>query len=217
MARNQRPQRRNCKAPSRVKTPAAYSSPASKMRAHRQWRLAPWVTPREVFAEVPSTLIPSYPDLPMENVYPQTARTNISCLHLRQPAGRGAYFPFDIHRTFWEVLCVDHLKLLRNTVLWAYHEAPIIEVDGPGFIDVTAWRNADSVTIHLVNLTNPMAMKGPYRDFFPIGPHTIRLKLPGDPHAKQARLLVAGKPVDLLRSGSLLTLNAPPPFWITRL
>ena len=145
----------------------------------------------------------------MENVYPRTARTNISCLHLRQPAGPIAYFPFDIHRTFWEFFCVDHLKLLRNTVLLDNHETPIIEVDGPGFIDVTAWRNADSVTIHLVNLTNPMAMKGPYRDFFPIGPHTIRLKLPGDPHAKQARLLVAGKPVDLLRSGSLLTLNAP--------
>jgi hypothetical protein len=167
------------------------------------------VTPREIFEEVPFTLIPSYPDLPMEKVYPRTARTNISCLHLRQPAGRVAYFPFDIDRTFWEVLCVDHLKLLRNTVLWANNEAPIIEVGGPGLIDVTAWRNADSVTIHLVNLTNPMAMKGPYRDFFPIGPHTIRLSLPGDLHAKQARLLVAGKPVDLLRSGSLLTLNVP--------
>ena len=167
------------------------------------------VTPREVFAEVPFTLIPSYPDLPMEKVYPRTARTDISCLYLRQAAGRVAYFPFDIDRTFWEVLSVDHLKLLRNTVLWANNEAPIIEVDGPGFIDVTVWRNADSVTIHLVNLTNPMAMKGPFRDFFPIGPHTIRLKLPDDLHGKQARLLVAGKPVDLLRSGSLLTLNVP--------
>ena len=77
------------------------------------------VTPREKFAETPFTLIPSYPDLPMEKVYPRVAKTDISCLYLRQPAGRVAYFPFDIDRTFWEVLSEDHLKMMRNTVLWA--------------------------------------------------------------------------------------------------
>lgn len=167
------------------------------------------VRPRETFAEVPITLIPSYPDLPMEKVYPRTARTDISCLYLRQPAGRVAYFPFDIDRTFWEVLCADHLKLLRNTVLWANNEAPVVEVDGPGLLDVTAWRNPGSITIHLVNLTNPMAMKGPYRDFFPIGPHTVKLRLPGDLQAKHARLLVADKSIDLSRSGSLVTIRVP--------
>ena len=29
------------------------------------------------------------------------------------------YFPWDADRTFWEVLDVDHAKLLRNAVLWA--------------------------------------------------------------------------------------------------
>jgi hypothetical protein len=167
------------------------------------------VKPRETFAEVPFTLIPSYPDLPMEKVYPRTARTDISCLFLRQPAGRVAYFPFDIDRTFWEVLCVDHLKLLRNTVLWAHNEVPVVEVEGPGLLDVAVWRNPGSITIHLVNLTNPMAMKGPYRDFFPIGPHTVKLALPGDLHAKQARLLVADKSIDLSRSGTQLAVRLP--------
>ena len=69
------------------------------------------VTPREKFAETPFTLIPTYPDLPMEKVYPRVAQTDISCLYLRQPAGRVAYFPFDIDRTFWEVLSPDHLKV----------------------------------------------------------------------------------------------------------
>jgi hypothetical protein len=167
------------------------------------------VRPRETFAEVPFTLIPSYPDLPMEKVYPRTARTDISCLYLRQPAGRVAYFPSDIDRTFWEVLCVDHLKLLRNTVLWANNEAPVVEVEGPGLIDVTVWRNPGSITIHLVNLTNPMAMKGPYRDFFPIGPHILKLDLPSHLQAKQAQLLVANKSIDMSRSGSQLTVRVP--------
>ena len=84
------------------------------------------VTPREKFDEVPLTLIPSYPDLPMEKVYPREPHTNIAEVYLREfpaeaskPAGRVAYYPFDLDRTFWEVLCVDHFKLLRNTVEWA--------------------------------------------------------------------------------------------------
>jgi hypothetical protein len=55
----------------------------------------------------------------MEKVYPRVAKTDISCLYLRKPAGRVAYFPFDIDRTFWEVLSADHLKVMRNTLLWA--------------------------------------------------------------------------------------------------
>ncbi len=167
------------------------------------------VKPRARFAETPLTLIPSYPDLPMEKVYPRQAKTDISCLYLRQPAGRVAYFPFDIDRTFWEVLCADHLKLLRNTVAWANHEPSMVEVVGPGLMDVTAWRNPDSITIHMVNLTNPMAMKGPYRDFFPVGPQILKLRLTADHPVKQARLLVADKVVAIERNGSTLTVTVP--------
>jgi hypothetical protein len=167
------------------------------------------VAPREKFAATPLTLIPSYPDLPMEKVYPRTGKTGISCLYLRQPAGRVAYFPFDIDRTFWEVLSVDHLKVLRNTVLWADSDPPVIEVDGPGLLDVTLWRGPGCITIHLVNLTNPMTMKGPYRDFFPIGPQTVKLRLPGGLQAKQAHLLVADRSVSIEHSGATLTLTVP--------
>jgi hypothetical protein len=167
------------------------------------------VAPRAAFAETPFTLIPSYPDLPMEKVYPRTPRTDISCLYLRQAAGRVAYFPFDIDRTFWEVLCADHLKVLRNTLLWANDEEPVVDVDGPGLLDVTAWRNSSAVTIHLVNLTNPMAMKGPYRDFFPVGPHTVRLRLPAGVEAKSARLLAADKTIAVERSRATVSVVIP--------
>ncbi len=71
-----------------------------------------------------------------------------------------------------------------------------------------------AITIHLVNLTNPMAMKGPYRDFFPVGPHTVRLdltrvNLPGEVGGRQAQLLVAEKGVEVSRSGSALTVTVP--------
>ncbi len=167
------------------------------------------VTPREKFAETPFTLIPSYPDLPMEMVYPRVSKTDISCLYIRQMAGRVAYVPFDLDRTFWEVLSDDHLKMLRNTLLWANNEEPVVEVEGPGLLDVTAWRNSGSITIHLVNLTNPMTMKGPFRDFFPVGAQTVRLRVPGDVQVKQARLLATGKTVEMKRAGSVVTLTVP--------
>jgi hypothetical protein len=167
------------------------------------------VTPREKFAETPFTLIPSYPDLPMEKVYPRVPKTDISCLYARQPAGRVAYFPFDVDRTFWEVLSADHLKMMRNTLAWVHNEPPQVEVDGPGFLDVTAWRNVGAITIHLVNLTNPMAMKGPYRDFFPVGPHTVRVRLPAGVQAKRARLLAADKEVALELSGAVVSVTVP--------
>ncbi|GAC1504620.1 MAG: family 10 glycosylhydrolase [Steroidobacteraceae bacterium] len=167
------------------------------------------VSPREKFGEMPLTLIPSYPDLPMEKVYPRVPKTDISCLYLRHAKGRVAYFPFDIDRTFWEVLNEDHLKVLRNTVQWANREEPMVQVSGPGLLDTTIWRNERSITVHLVNLTNPMAMKGPYRDFFPVGPHRIKLRLPEGLHVKHARLLVADKVVAIDRSGLGLTVVVP--------
>lgn len=167
------------------------------------------VKPREPFAETPFTLIPSYPDLPMEEVYPRVPRTNISCLYLRRQGGRVAYFPFDVDRTFWDVLCADHLNMMLNTVRWATNESPAVQVDGPGLLDVTAWRNPGSITIHLVNLTNPMAMKGPYRSFFPTGPQTVTLNLSEASKATQARLLVADKIVPVEHSGSALSVTVP--------
>ncbi len=172
------------------------------------------VEPREPFAQTPLTLIPSYPDLPMEKVYPRGPKSTTSALYLREHAagptsGRVAYFPMDIDRTFWEILAEDHSKLLRNTVDWATNTPRTVEVTGPGFLDVTAWHNRDAIVLHLVNLTNPMAMKGPYRDFFPVGAQQITLRLPAAAHATTARLRVANKPAEIHRTGQALQLTVP--------
>jgi hypothetical protein len=143
----------------------------------------------------PLTLIPSYPDLPMEDVYPRVTKTDTRELYLRDLGrSRVTYFPWDIDRTFWDVLAVDHLTLLRNAVAWTCNETPPVEVDGPGVLDVTAWRQRDSMTVHLVNLTNPMMMKGPLRETIPVGPLTVRIRLPpgASPNVKSVTLLTAG-------------------------
>jgi Hypothetical glycosyl hydrolase 6/Beta-galactosidase trimerisation domain len=167
------------------------------------------VKPTKAFPS-PLTLIPSYPDLPMEDVYPRVPRTDTRELFL-QDLGRSrvVYIPWDIDRTFWEVLCIDHGRLLRNAIAWAANEPAPVEIEGPGMIDVTVWRQRDSLTVHLVNLTNPMMMKGPLREVIPVGPLTARIRLPGGARAKKVQLLTAGSSPRVQEAGGVLTVTVP--------
>ena len=163
------------------------------------------------FPAPPLTLIPSYPDLPMEQVYARQPKTDIAQAFLRELPGGGrvAYLPWDLDRTFWEALDVDHGKLLRNTVAWATNEPALISVDGPGVLDVTFWQQKNSFTIHLVNLTNPMLMHGPIRDYFPVGEQRLQIRLPAGLRAKSVRLLVAGATPAFRQSGDVVELSVP--------
>jgi len=144
-------------------------------------------------APSPLTLIPSYPDLPMEMVYTRLPKTNIPGVYARQLGrGRVVYFPWDIDRTFWEVLDMDHARLLKNAVLWASNGDQPLEVTGAGILDVALWEQKNSMTVHLVNLTNPMMMKGPIREIIPCPAQHIRVKLPEGKRAAGVQLLVAG-------------------------
>lgn len=172
------------------------------------WRLE--VGPKDKPRQMPITLVPSYPDLPMEKVYPREPKTDIAEVYLQEfGAGRVVYFPWDIDRTYWEVLCLDHFKLLRNAVEWATNEPPVVEVTGTGLLDVTVWKDQGRTVVHLVNLTNPMTMKGPYREFFPVGEQKIKLRLSTAISSDTARLLVAKKDVKINQSGAEVTVVVP--------
>jgi hypothetical protein len=158
----------------------------------------------------PVTLIPTYPDLPMEDVYPRVKHTTTRELYLREIGkSRVAYIPWDIDRTLWDVMCVDHLRLLRNTIEWATNEPAPAIVSGPGVIDVTVWRQRDSMTVHLVNLTNPMMMKGPLREVIPVGSQQLTVRLPEGTRPRKVQLLTAGKSVDFKTTGQAITLSVP--------
>jgi hypothetical protein len=166
--------------------------------------------PAARFEGRPITLIPSYPDLPMEMVYPRVARTDTAEVFARQVGkGRVVYFPWDIDRTFWEVLSLDHGRLLRNAIDWAANEESPIQVEGQGFFDVTAWKQKQSMTVHLVNLTNPMLMKGPYRELIPSPPQKVRVKLPASARMRNVQLLAAGQTPPTRVTNGWLELTVP--------
>jgi hypothetical protein len=146
----------------------------------------------------------------MEKVYPRTAKTDVAEVYLSEPgAGRVVYFPWNIDRIFWEVLAVDHGTLLRNAVQWATNEEPPVRVEGLGILDVTVWRQADSMTVHLVNLTNPMMMKGPFRELIPVGEQRVKVRLPEEATARKVHLLVADCAVPVQQDGRHLSVTVP--------
>ncbi len=150
------------------------------------------VSPTLYFGAAPLTRVPSYPDLPMEDVYPRQPKTDIPEIYLREVgASRLAYFPGDIDRSFWEVLDPDHGRIIANTVRWALNEPDFVTVNGPGVLDIAVWEQDASRTVHIVNLTNPMLMKGPMRELYPVGPLEVSLRLPKDRRPKETQLLVS--------------------------
>ena len=159
----------------------------------------------------PLMTVPSYPDLPMEEVYPRETRTDIPGVILRSAAmGRVVYFPWDIDRTFWEVMSPDHGVVLANAVRWAANEEQPVRVEGPGILDVAVWRQSSSVAVHMVNLTNPMMLKGPFREILPVAGQTVRLRLPEGAAARDVRFLVSETRAQWRQSGVWIETTTPP-------
>jgi hypothetical protein len=165
------------------------------------------VTPKRDFPS-PVTLIPTYPDLPMEDVYPRIEETDTRELYLSESGkGRIAYFPGDLDRSFWQIQSTDHGKLIRNTLRWALNEASIADVQTKGVVDVAVWRQKDSMTVHVVNLTNPMMMKGPVRELFPIEAK-VRIRIPENTRVTNVQLLMSGTKPQFENKDGVISLNA---------
>ena len=159
----------------------------------------------------PLTLVPSYPDLPMEEVFARVPHTDTPGVFLREHGkGRAIYFPFDIDRTFWEVLAQDHGTVLKNAVAWAYNGEQPLTVTGKGVIDVSLWQQKGSVTAHLVNLTNPMMMKGPVRELIPSPVQKVRIRVPKGEKVRSVKLLVSDAHPRHREVNGVVELEVPP-------
>lgn len=158
----------------------------------------------------PLIVVPSYPDLPMEEVFPRPDKIKEAGVFIREIGrGRVVYFPWDIGRTFWYVLNVDHGKLLRNAVLWATNEPAPVTVAGPGVVDLSIWTQKDSMTVHLVNLTNPMMMKGPVREVIPVPRQRATIRVPDDRRIARVHLLVGKTDIPYRQDRDAVELEVP--------
>ena len=76
-------------------------------------------------------------------------------------------------------------------------------------LDLACWRQKDSTTVHMVNLTNPMMMKGPIREVFPVGPFVVEVDLPAGMEPKEVKLLTAGTAAVYTRTAGGIRVEVP--------
>jgi hypothetical protein len=84
-----------------------------------------------------------------------------------------------------------------------------VTVRGPGVLDVSVWTQQNSMTVHLVNLTNPMMMKGPVREIIPLSRQTVRVKIPAGKTISALHLLVSKAKAEYRISDGSLELEVP--------
>ena len=65
------------------------------------------------------------------------------------------------------------------------------------------------MTVHLVNLTNPTMMKGPFRELIPVGEQRVVVRLPQGARVRRVQLLREGREPPVQQDGARLSLNVP--------
>jgi hypothetical protein len=142
------------------------------------------------------TFIPAFPAYPPENSWMRTPRTQIPGLIVREQKGaRIAYLPADIDRRYEQGNIPDHGDLLGNVVRWAAKDTIPLEVKGPGLIDCHLYRQQDRLVLHLVNLTSAGTWRTPVEELIPVGPLTVRMKVPEEVTWKRLLLTVSAETV----------------------
>lgn len=143
--------------------------------------------------EVPFRFVPDFPDLPMEEVYPREAPRDPAIVTREHPSGgRTAYAAFNLGAVYWEALQSDHGQVIVNLVDWALGGRRQVRVEGVGLVDVAVRERDGGLLVGLVNLDNPMAMRGQMHWLRPLDPQVLRVALPAGASGAQARLVVAG-------------------------
>lgn len=156
------------------------------------------------------TVVPGFVAYPPELSYPLQPKTNEPAIVLKEKgASRLAYFPGDIERTMWLSGNTDLSRLLQNSIRWVLAGKAPVTVEGQGLIEVTAWETEPGFAVHILNYTNPNAHRGWIREFYPIGPQTVRMQLPAGRHITRVELLRAEKDIPFRLTGETVEFTVP--------
>jgi hypothetical protein len=139
---------------------------------------------------VPLTFVPEFPIYPPETAWMRTPKTDIPGLVLK---GRAAYLAADLDRRFGRENLPDHGDLLANLVRWAAGDRIPLQVDGRGLVDCSLYTQADRLILHLVNLTSAATWRAPIHELIPVGPFTVKVRLPKEVRGAKVRQLVSGR------------------------
>lgn len=149
-----------------------------------------------------ATVVPGFVRYPPELAYPTQRQTDEPAVVLRESGkSRTVWFPGDIERTYWITGHTDLLQLLQNAIRWVSHEERVVQVEGPGLVEVFCWETAPGYAVHLLNYNTPNAFHGWLQSENPVGPQRVTLKLPNGANVKSVELLRSSqKPAFIFRN-----------------
>jgi putative glycosyl hydrolase-like family 6 (GHL6) protein len=152
---------------------------------------------------VPLTYVPPFPVFPPETAWMREPKTDIPGLVLNASNSRRvAYLAADLDRRYAHGNLPDHATLLANLVRWAAGDRIGLEVHGAGLLDCQVYRQAGRLIVHVVNLSNEGAWRGPLDELIAVGPLEVRVRMPEDVRGRKIECLVSGlKPALGLRQG----------------
>ena len=158
---------------------------------------------------MPLTFVPPFPTYPPETAWMRQPKTDIPGVILSTHTNaRVAYMPADIDRRYALEHLPDHARLLANVVRWAAGPAVPLSVEGPGLVDCHLYEQNGRIILHLVNLTSEATWRAPLDELIPVGPFTVKIRLPPKARAGSARLLVSGtsRPAAIENGMAVLTI-----------
>lgn len=134
--------------------------------------------------------IPDSPTMPTHRARLPSPNSDVSVLAWRDDAPPMVYLAMDFDAAFAEHQLPDHGRLLVNAVHVALAgRPPLVSVSGSGLLDVRPWRQAQSMTVYLVNLDTPALYGGPVGALSPVGPQDVRVRVDGAASVRGVRLL----------------------------
>jgi len=111
---------------------------------------------------------------------------------------------------YWDVMARDHHTILLNAIEWVTNEPSPLRVKGQGMFDATAWLQKNSMTVHLVNLTNPMAMRPQMHELIPSPPQDVELEIPNGKKISRVHNLVKVGTIPHTVTGRTLKFHVSP-------
>jgi hypothetical protein len=99
--------------------------------------------------------------------------------------------PADLDRRYVRDNLPDHANLLANLVRWSAGNDFPLQVEGPGFVDCHLYQQQNRLVLHLVNLTNAGTWRASVDELIPVGPLTVRVRLPKEIRGGKVQCLVS--------------------------
>ncbi|HEY2013723.1 MAG TPA: alpha-amylase family protein [Bryobacteraceae bacterium] len=156
------------------------------------------------------TVVPGFVAYPPELSYPPTPKTDEPAVVLRERGkSRLAYFPGDVERTMWRSGHTDLTRLLQNSVRLVLHGERPVTIEGGGVIEAFAWETEPGFAVHVLNYTNPNMHRGWIREYYPIGPQKVSMKLPAGRRVTRVELLRAGTNIPFRQHDSSIEFTIP--------